>query len=97
MRKILIACALLGASLPSAAAPVYTITGMQCSQVQAAIQAEGSVILRWRSKRGMTLYDRYVSDRRFCRPGEIVSFASVPAGDQACTVKKCVWRINNRR
>jgi hypothetical protein len=97
MRKILIACALLAASLPSAAAPVYMITDMQCAQVRATIEAEGAVILRWRSKSGMALYDRYVSDRRFCRPGEIVSFASVPAAGKACTVKKCVWRIRDSR
>lgn len=97
MRKVLIACALIGISFPSAAAPVYTITDMQCSQVLAAIQAEGAVILRWRSKRGMALYDRYVSDRRFCRPGEIVGFASVPAADRACAVKKCDWKINSHR
>lgn len=97
MRKVLIACALLGTSFPSAAAPAYTITDMQCSQVRALIETEGAVILRWRSKSGMSLYDRYVSDRRFCRPGEIVSFASVPAGGKACTVKKCVWKIRDGR
>lgn len=97
MRKILIAGMLLGLATPALADPAYTITNMGCSEVQAAIRDQGSVLLRWRSRNGMPLYGRYVSDRRFCRSGEIISFASVPAGDRMCSVRKCVYKIPNRR
>ena len=97
MRKILIVATLVGLAYPALADPAYTITNMRCSEVQAAVQQQGSVLLRWRSKSGMPLYGRYASDRRFCRPGEIINFSSVPAGDKMCTVKKCVYKIPSRR
>lgn len=77
----------------AAAEPVYSIGGMSCSEIQARLQRNGSAVLRWRSKNDMPLYGRYVSDRRFCWPGEVVTFATVPASDRSCTVKKCVWRM----
>jgi hypothetical protein len=97
MRKLLFGCVVFGFASSAAADPVHMIADMRCSAVQAAVQAEGSVILRWRSKSGMPLYGRYVSDRRFCHPGEIVSFASVPAGGRMCSVKKCVFKFRSRR
>lgn len=87
---------LLFAATPVLADPAYTITNMSCANVQAAIKRNGSVILRWRSRSGAPLYGRYVSDRRFCWSGEIVTFASVPAADKSCNVKKCVLKIHNR-
>ena len=96
MRKLLLAGAFLFAASPVLADPVYTITKMSCANVQAAVRGNGSVILRWRSRNGAPLYDRYVSDRRFCRSGEIITFASVPAADKSCNVKKCVWKIHDR-
>lgn len=96
MRKLLLAGVLVFATLPAMAEPAYTITNMSCSKVQAAVQTNGSVILRWQSKSGMPLYGRYVSDRRFCWSGEIITFSSVPAADKSCNVKKCVWKIRNR-
>jgi hypothetical protein len=97
MRKLLLAGVLLFATLPASADPVYTITNKSCANVQAAVQGNGSVILRWQSTSGMPLYGRYVSDRRFCRSGEIITFASVPAADKSCNVKKCVWKIRTSR
>lgn len=93
MRKRLWIVPLLFVALPASADPAYTITNMSCSAVQAAVRDNGSVILRWRSRSGAALYGRYVSDRRFCHSGEIVTFASVPAADKSCNVKKCVWKI----
>lgn len=93
MRKLLLAGVLLFAAFPVLADPAYTISNMSCANVQAAIQGNGSVVLRWRSRSGMPLYGRYVSDRRFCKSGEIITFASVPAVDKSCNVKKCVWKI----
>ena len=96
MRKLLWAGPLLFVAFAASADPSYTITSMSCSAVQAAVGDNGSVILRWRSKSGAPLYGRYVSDRRFCRPGEIITFASVRAADKSCNVKKCVYKIPNR-
>jgi len=93
MRKLLWAGPLLFVAFAASADPSVTITNMSCSKVQAAVGANGSVILRWSSKSGMPLYGRYVSDRRFCRSGEIITFASVPAADKSCNVKKCVWKV----
>jgi hypothetical protein len=93
MRKLLLVGVLLFAAFPVLADPAYTISNMSCANVQAAVQGNGSVILRWRSRSGMPLYGRYVSDRRFCKSGEIITFASVPAVDKSCNVKKCMWKI----
>lgn len=85
--------------LPATAAmadPTYVISSMSCSKVQAAVQSSGSAILRWQSKNGNPLYGRYVSDRRFCKSGEIITIASVPAADKSCNVKKCVWKVRSR-
>ncbi|MEW9806730.1 hypothetical protein [Mesorhizobium marinum] len=96
MKKFLLAAVMVCAAFPAAADREYTITKMSCSAVQSAVNSNGTVILRWRSKSGMPLYGRYVSDRRFCRSGEIISFASVPAADKSCNVKKCVYKIRDR-
>lgn len=95
MRKLLLAVPMLFIAFAASADPSVTITKMSCSKVQAAVGANGSVILHWRSKSGMPLYGRYVSDRRFCRSGEIITFSSVPAADKSCTVKKCIWKIRS--
>lgn len=93
MRTLLQVALLLLCVFPAAAEPVYSIARMGCSEIQATLQQSGSAVLRWRSKGGVPLYGRYVSDRRFCWPGEVVNFATVPASDRSCTVKKCVWRM----
>jgi hypothetical protein len=93
MRKLLWATPLLFVAFAASAQTTISITGMSCSAVQAAVNSNGSVVLRWRSRSGASLYGRYVSDRRFCKSGEIITFGSVPAADKSCTVKKCVWRV----
>lgn len=97
MKKLMMAMALLLPATAAIADPTYVISNMSCSKVQAAVQASGSVILKWQSRSGNPLYGRYVSDRRFCRSGEIITFSSVPAADKSCNVKKCVWRVRNSR
>jgi hypothetical protein len=92
MRKLLLAGVLSFAAFPVLADPAYTITSMSCAKLQAAVQGNGSVILRWRSRSGAPLYGRYVTDRRFCRSGEIIVISSVPAVDKTCNVKKCVYK-----
>ena len=54
---------------------------------------EGEVVLRYGSTSilGLPVYDRYVSDRGRCGPGEVARTAGVPSADQKyCPVKKCV-------
>jgi hypothetical protein len=92
MRNILIGLALVLTTSAAVADPAYTITNMSCAEVQAALRAKGSAILHYRSNRspGLPLYSRYVSDSRFCDPGETAAYASVPAKDKKdCTVRKC--------
>jgi hypothetical protein len=97
MKKFALAGVLLFAAIPAQADPAYVITNMSCSKVQAAVKANGSVILHWTGKSGLPLYGRYVSDRRYCQPGQIINFANVPAADKSCVVKKCVLRIQTTR
>ena len=97
MRKLLLAGTMLFAAISAAAAQEYTITNMTCSEVQAAVRSNGSVLLRWRSKSGVPLYGRFVTDRRFCRSGEIITISSVPAADKSCNVKKCMYKIPSSR
>lgn len=99
MNRIVLALPLTLASFAAYADPAYTITNMSCAKVQASVQASGSAILHYRSKRNpsLPLYGRFVSDRRFCASGQIISYASVPAADKSCTVRKCVWKIPTGR
>lgn len=94
MKAIVLAAGLLGLMAADAsAASRYEIARMGCGDVQAILRQEGAAILRWRSKRDLSLplYGRYVRDVRFCNMGEVTEFASVPTADRrACPVKKCV-------
>ena len=66
----------------------YNIDNMSCDRVQAIIQSDGAAILRYRGHTGLTLYDRYVSSRRYCQGGETTS---VPTADtSSCPVERCV-------
>ena len=98
MKRIALAGTMLMVAFAASADPAYTITNMSCAAVQAAVKANGSVILHYRSKRnpGLPLYGRYVSDRRFCASGQIVNFASVPAADKSCNVRQCNWKVRGR-
>jgi hypothetical protein len=95
MKRLLLTVPMVFLAFGAQADPVVVISNMKCAAVQSAVQSNGSVVLRWRSKSGMPLYGRYVSDRRFCRPGEIINFASVPAADKSCNVKKCVYKFRD--
>ncbi|RFC67626.1 hypothetical protein DY251_11180 [Mesorhizobium denitrificans] len=92
--KLLIATTLMVLTIGQAnAISRYQTMRMSCAQVQATVNREGAVILRWQSRNtpGLPLYGRYVSDRRFCKLGEVTSFESVPTADNpSCTVKQCV-------
>jgi hypothetical protein len=77
----------------ASAASRYDIATMSCAQVQALIEKDGAAILRYPSKRILSLpiYDRYVQGQKFCETGEVARGAGVPTADQKyCPVTKCV-------
>ncbi|HEY4191482.1 MAG TPA: hypothetical protein VGM46_02450 [Mesorhizobium sp.] len=92
MKKALI---IIGLCLVSASAQAITRhdpTKISCDQVHETIAGEGAVILRYQSTRtpGLPLYDRYVSDQRFCERDEVAYPATVPTADtKSCPVKVC--------
>lgn len=70
----------------------YASTEMACEDVRAIIRSEGAVILRYPSKRdqSLELFDRYVSDSRFCEYEERAMRTTVPAADtDSCRVFMC--------
>ncbi len=68
----------------------YTSTSMTCSGVTAAINRDGAAIMRYTSKSGAPLYDRYVKNRKFCKPEETTQRAYIPTSDlPACSVNRC--------
>jgi hypothetical protein len=76
----------------------HDVDRMSCASVQAALDAEGVAILRYRSQRsGNTLYDRYVRDSGQCRRNQTAERARVPtADDSSCAVRKCVAKVSQR-
>jgi hypothetical protein len=92
MKMLLIALAAVTLAAPAHAISRYNSESMTCSSVQATVAREGAAILRYRSARNpsLTLYDRYVSDGRFCSGGETAANAWVPTRDKAeCFVRVC--------
>jgi hypothetical protein len=82
----------LAISVSPASAAVYDITKWNCQRVLQTISSEGMAVLRHRSMRNpsLPLYERYVSGSRFCKPGQVLRFASVPTlDDKHCPVKRC--------
>ena len=76
----------------ASAAPRYDIASMSCAEVQALIEKDGAAILRYPSKRILSLpiYDRYVKGQKFCETGKWRA-ARRPTSDQKyCPVTKCV-------
>jgi hypothetical protein len=87
-----LAAAVLLAALPAQAAPRVQTMNKSCASIQSTLIQNGAAILRYPSKRkpGLTLYDRYVGDSRYCPSNEIGKWASVPARDTGtCRVIAC--------
>lgn len=90
MRLILASLAIIMATSSSHAISRYNIGGKSCGEVQSIIAREGAVILRYRSKRGLPLYDRYVAGSRYCVSNEISVLVTVPTRDnKSCRVYRC--------
>jgi hypothetical protein len=92
MKMLLIALAAVTLAGPAHAISRYNSESMTCASVQATLEREGAAILRYRSARNpnLTLYDRYVSNGRFCSGGETAVNAWVPTRDRTeCFVRVC--------
>ncbi|HEY6633419.1 MAG TPA: hypothetical protein VIZ90_18355 [Rhizobiaceae bacterium] len=92
MKKLILAAIVSLAASSAFAVSRYEITNVTCETVQALIQAEGAVILVYRSKGilGLPIYDRYVVGQQYCLTGEVVRGAGVPTVDKKyCPVRKC--------
>ena len=77
----------------------YDVGNMSCDRVHAIMQSEGAAILRYRSpQNGLTLYDRYVSDRTYCRRTQDLDQVGLPTSDRAsCPVYKCAQGYHGSR
>lgn len=96
MRLILASLAIIMATSSSQAISRYNIGGKSCGEVQSIVAREGAVILRYTSKRGLPLYDRYVADSRFCVSSEYATLVTVPTRDNKfCRVYRCRAYSNN--
>jgi len=92
MKTVLLAVCLCLVDAEAQAISRYDPTRMSCGQVRSTIDRDGAAILRYRSPRNpsLTLYDRYVSDERFCERGEYAVPAFVPSADRkSCPVRNC--------
>lgn len=93
------AAALLPATLiavfAATAGPAGAITRVEttqhdCSAIRGTLIREGAAILRYTSKRGLPLYDRYVSSSLMCDSPSVGAWARVPARDtNSCRVIRC--------
>lgn len=103
-KAILAAACLCLAAADAWAISRYDPTRMSCDRVRATVAREGAIILRYRAPRNptMTLYDRYVSDARFCVMEDVRVRAYVPSADmKSCPVYRCespdIMRDHHRR
>ena len=93
--KALIVAAFVGLLTPVMNGPANAISRIEttktdCSVIRATLIREGAAILRHTSKKGLPIYDRYVSSSQMCRALEIGVWASVPARDtRSCRVIAC--------
>jgi hypothetical protein len=81
---------LLFVASPALAISRYNPVDRTCASVQQTIANERAVILRYQSRSGNLLYDRYVSDDNQCGSGSYAARTSVPTRDNPnCPVYNC--------
>lgn len=75
---------------PAAAISRINSTTRSCGELRQIIDQQGAVIVTHpgTAKSG-TLYDRYVSDSRYCDPGNVATDDWVPAKDRNCRLSIC--------
>lgn len=94
-RTILPIAAVLAATLAVGTAPAQAISRVEttktdCNAIRATLIREGAAILRYTSKRGLPIYDRYVSSSLMCESPSVGVWARVPARDtNSCRVIRC--------
>lgn len=94
-RTILPIAAVVAATLAVGTAPAQAISRVEttktdCSVIRATLIREGAAILRYTSKRGLPIYDRYVSSSLMCESPSVGVWARVPARDtNSCRVIRC--------
>ncbi len=95
IRTMLPIAALLATTLAATVAPANAISRIEttkndCSTIRSTLIREGAAILRYTSKRGLPLYDRYVSSSLMCQSPSVGVWARVPARDtNSCRVIRC--------
>lgn len=90
MKIVLAALALLCIASPALAISRYNSTDRTCADVQQIISSEKAVLLRYPSRSGNILYDRYVAGREQCDAGAYAASTYVPTKDNpSCPVHNC--------
>lgn len=92
MRSLLVAASIILLPVSAQAIGRYDVDRMGCQQVQAIVLRDHAAILRYHSPRsGLVLYDRYVSDSRFCPAytSPVRDYIRT-ADDPACPVYHCL-------
>nr|WP_222857922.1 hypothetical protein [Rhizobium cauense] len=92
VKKLVVVIAFVMAASPALAISRYNSLSMSCQAARAAIHNEGAVILRYPSKRvsGMTLFDRYIRNSRYCDANKYAEWTTVPTRDNPrCRVLNC--------
>jgi hypothetical protein len=79
----------LAVSGPAQAISRIETTRTDCHAIRNALINEGAAILRYTSKRGLPIYDRYVSSSLMCPGNSVGVWASVPARDTNSRVIAC--------
>jgi hypothetical protein len=75
---------------PALAISRVSATSRTCGELRQIIDSQGAVIVTHPgSRQAGTLYDRYVSDSRFCDPGQVATDDWVPAKDKSCRLRNC--------
>ena len=82
--------AVFSSVIPANAISRIETTKHECSAIRASLIREGAAILRYTSKRGLPLYDRYVSSSLMCESPSVGKWARVPARyTNSCRVIRC--------
>lgn len=95
IRRMLPVTAMLAAMLASSIGTAHAISRIEttktdCSAIRSVLLRDGAAILRYTSKRGLPLYDRYVASSLMCESPSIGVWARVPAHDtNSCRVIRC--------
>lgn len=85
-----LAAGVIAGMAPASAISRIETTGTDCSAIRSTLVREGAAILRHTSKKGLPIYDRYVSSSLQCPGNSVGVWASVPARDtKSCRVIAC--------